>query len=135
MKDTTGLKPPWEKGQSGNPKGKPKGIKNKTTIFNEWLDKYGGKVDGKRKSNFELLVFKYIKIAKEATNEKDAMRAIEKIFDLSVELPKKTLEVEDITPNGEKIDDRISRLIKEIGAGVTPKTKEATQEAEGSNNS
>ena len=28
----------WEKGQSGNPKGRPKGVKNRSTIAKKWLD-------------------------------------------------------------------------------------------------
>jgi hypothetical protein len=32
------LKPAWEKGQSGNPKGKPKGSRNRSTIAREWLE-------------------------------------------------------------------------------------------------
>ncbi|ATN95031.1 hypothetical protein [Leptospira phage LE4] len=30
--------PGWKKGQSGNPKGKPKGTLNRSTIVNKWLD-------------------------------------------------------------------------------------------------
>ena len=29
---------PWKKGESGNPAGKPKGVKNRSTIVKEWLD-------------------------------------------------------------------------------------------------
>lgn len=29
---------PWAKGQSGNPAGKPKGVRNRSTIIREWLE-------------------------------------------------------------------------------------------------
>jgi len=31
------LKPNWEKGESGNPNGRPKGSKNRSTIARHWL--------------------------------------------------------------------------------------------------
>ena len=32
------LKEPWKKGQSGNPNGRPKGVKNRSTIARKWLE-------------------------------------------------------------------------------------------------
>ena len=32
------LKPAWSKGQSGNPNGRPKGAKNRSTIARKWLE-------------------------------------------------------------------------------------------------
>ena len=32
------IKPRWEKGESGNPNGRPKGAKNRSTIARYWLD-------------------------------------------------------------------------------------------------
>lgn len=32
------LKPQWKKGESGNPKGRPKGSKNRSTIAKKWLE-------------------------------------------------------------------------------------------------
>ena len=32
------LKPAWKKGQSGNPNGRPKGSKNRSTIARHWLN-------------------------------------------------------------------------------------------------
>ena len=32
------LRPAWEKGESGNPNGRPKGSKNRSTIARYWLD-------------------------------------------------------------------------------------------------
>ena len=38
MANEENLKPPWKKGESGNPKGKPKGTRNRSTIIREWLE-------------------------------------------------------------------------------------------------
>jgi hypothetical protein len=32
------LKPAWDKGESGNPNGRPKGAKNRSTIAKYWLE-------------------------------------------------------------------------------------------------
>jgi hypothetical protein len=32
------LKPAWDKGESGNPNGRPKGSKNRSTIARQWLE-------------------------------------------------------------------------------------------------
>ena len=32
------LKPAWQKGESGNPAGRPKGAKNRSTIARKWLE-------------------------------------------------------------------------------------------------
>ena len=32
------LRPAWEKGESGNPNGRPKGSKNRSTIARRWLE-------------------------------------------------------------------------------------------------
>ena len=32
------LKPAWDKGESGNPAGRPKGSKNRSTIARQWLE-------------------------------------------------------------------------------------------------
>ena len=32
------LKPAWSKGESGNPAGRPKGAKNRSTVARQWLE-------------------------------------------------------------------------------------------------
>jgi hypothetical protein len=38
MANEENLKPAWQKGESGNPAGKPKGAKNRSTIAKYWLE-------------------------------------------------------------------------------------------------
>ena len=38
MNKEDNLKPAWGKGESGNPKGRPKGSKNRATIAKYWLE-------------------------------------------------------------------------------------------------
>ena len=38
MANEENLKPAWKKGESGNPKGRPKGSKNRSTIAKKWLE-------------------------------------------------------------------------------------------------
>ena len=38
MNKENNLKPNWEKGESGNPNGRPKGSRNRSTIARQWLE-------------------------------------------------------------------------------------------------
>jgi hypothetical protein len=38
MSKEDNLKPAWSKGESGNPNGRPKGSKNRSTIARQWLE-------------------------------------------------------------------------------------------------
>ena len=38
MNKEENLKPNWEKGESGNPNGRPKGSRNRSTIARQWLE-------------------------------------------------------------------------------------------------
>jgi len=38
MSKEDNLKPAWNKGESGNPAGRPKGSKNRSTIARQWLE-------------------------------------------------------------------------------------------------
>ena len=38
MSKKDNLKPAWNKGESGNPNGRPKGSKNRSTIARQWLE-------------------------------------------------------------------------------------------------
>jgi hypothetical protein len=38
MNKEDNLRPAWEKGESGNPHGRPKGSKNRSTIARRWLE-------------------------------------------------------------------------------------------------
>lgn len=38
MSSLDNLKPAWKKGESGNPNGRPKGSRNRSTIAKQWLE-------------------------------------------------------------------------------------------------
>lgn len=52
---------PWEKGQSGNPEGRPKGSRNRSTIVREWLD--ANATDGEKGKVADQLVRALIQTA------------------------------------------------------------------------
>lgn len=93
---------PWKKGQSGNPAGKPKGVKNRSTIFREMMDliardpegktlttAFGNKIAPKGMTVEQALAFKMI-----SQGLAGDVNAIEKIFDARYG---KNKEVHEIT--------------------------------------
>jgi hypothetical protein len=67
------LRPPWEKGQSGNPSGNPKGYLKLSTILQQRL------AEG---DNYVKLIDRLIKIATSDTSkENDSLSAIGEILD------------------------------------------------------
>lgn len=65
---------PWKQGQSGNPKGKPKGARNRSTIVREWLEAQA--VDGQGGQVADQLVRALIKKAAEGD-----VSAFKELFD------------------------------------------------------
>lgn len=64
------LKPAWKKGQSGNPNGRPKGAKNRSTIAKYWLEvnqKLKNPITGKEENmtQEDLMTLALIKKARE----------------------------------------------------------------------
>jgi hypothetical protein len=70
----TGNNPPEEHqfkpGVSGNPNGRPKGVRNKKTIIAEFLESQGGMLDGRPATNIEIILATWIKKAKENGDDK-----------------------------------------------------------------
>lgn len=64
------LRPPWKKGESGNPKGYKKGVKNRSTVVSKWMDvaqKVRNPLTGKeqRMTQEDLMTLAIIKRARE----------------------------------------------------------------------
>ena len=66
MANKSTLKPPWKKGQSGNPAGKKPGTRSLTTLLREALEVIG---EGQKDPYSELLVKKVMKMAIADGNE------------------------------------------------------------------
>lgn len=54
-KNTAGLKEPWQKGETGNPNGRPKGQRNYATIYRDALEKIAA-AQGKTPEEIETLL-------------------------------------------------------------------------------
>lgn len=80
MANEQNLKEPWKKGQSGNPKGKPKGIMNKKTMAKMFLEieREGVDLDGVKKK-MPLRHWLMVKKIKNALGKNDS--AINDLFD------------------------------------------------------
>ena len=66
MANKATLRPPWKKGESGNPKGKAPGTRSLTTLLREALQVIG---EGQKDPYAELLVKKVMKMAIADGNE------------------------------------------------------------------
>jgi len=88
----------FKPGQSGNPKGRPKGVRNLSTILREMLEQEvpitteDGKVE--RKKLQEILVRKLINQAV----KKENLKAIQEIFDRVEGKPVQRVEMNTISP-------------------------------------
>ncbi len=95
----------WKKGQSGNPKGRPKNLPEIT----ELLDKVLGKKEGGI-TRAEAILNNLIRIAT-SKDDKDRVRAAEVLFNRQFGMPTQRQEIEQIadpvpifkTPDGELI--------------------------------
>lgn len=84
---------PWEKGTSGNPKGKPKGAQNRSTIAKKWLSELFYKEDPLTGESTELTVEDLITLAqvKKAVDGQDT-NAYKAIMDSAYGAPKQEVE-------------------------------------------
>src|SRR6056297_3417425 len=100
MPNTDGLKS-YKKGQSGNPNGRPKGSKNRSTIAKKWLeaqDTIKNPITGKNEklSQEDVMTLAMIKEAR-----KGNVNAYSKLMDSAYGQPKQNT---DITTNGESLN-------------------------------
>ncbi len=89
---------PPQKGYSGNPKGKPKGTKNRSTIARLWLSteqQYTNPINGETEtlSQEDIVTLSQIKLAREGDTS-----AYKALLDSAYGAPKQEIEQTNITP-------------------------------------
>jgi len=99
---------PFKKGQSGNPKGRPKGTVSITTEIKKKLDEVA---PGQKRTYLELLIMKVLKRA--MADESDAMMRL--IWNYVDGLPRQRMEMEGDLKIKEKVeldDEQFEKLIQ-----------------------
>lgn len=95
---------PFQPGQTGNPKGRPKG-KSISTLLNELLEKKVKDLDGTERTRAEIIALKLLSKATDAkTVDNSVLKAIEQILDRSEGKAKQTV---DVTSNVHLSDEPI----------------------------
>lgn len=96
------IEPRWEKGESGNPNGRPKGAKNRSTIARYWLEvnqnlKNPLTGDTETMSQEDLMTLALIKKARDGD-----VNAYKALMDSSYGAP---IQQTDITTDGQQINN------------------------------
>lgn len=89
----------WKKGQSGNPAGRPKGVKNKITLMKQMLE---GELRAQIGPEMAAVVAKALEMAK------DGNEAMIKLF------VDKTVPTTKAGEDGEPVDNRIQILVGKV---------------------
>lgn len=101
-RSTKNLKP-FQKGQSGNPNGRPKGSPNAATVIKKWLlsgEKIKNPLTGKTETLSQLDIVTLAQIKKARGGDTSAFNAV---LDRLYGKPKQTLDI-DHTTDGESIN-------------------------------
>jgi hypothetical protein len=93
------IEPRWEKGESGNPNGRPKGAKNRSTIAKKWLEveqdlKNPLTSETERMSQEDLMTLALIKRAREGD-----VNAYKALMDSGYGAPLQQIEQKNIESN------------------------------------
>lgn len=98
---------PWSTGQSGNPKGRPKGSKNRSTIARRWLEveqSIKNPITGETETLSQEDIMTLAQIKKARQGDVNAYKAL---MDSGYGAPK---NFTDVTTNGKEIQQNISIL-------------------------
>lgn len=114
MGERNKIKPRWQKGESGNPAGRPKGAKNRSTIARYWLEvnqKAKNPIDGTEQtlSQEDLMTLALVKRAKDGD-----VNAYKALMDSAFGAP--TQQIEQTQVNYDFTDlstDEIKEMLKE----------------------
>lgn len=80
MANEENLKKPWKKGQSGNPNGRPKGSKNRSTIARKWLgtkEKFRNPITGEIEELTQEDITTLAQVLKARKGDTNAYKALE----------------------------------------------------------
>ena len=127
---TENLKPPWKKGESGNPKGKKKGTLNRSTILNKWLSveqSIQNPLTGKMQklSQEDLIVLAQISQARKGSTRAYTVIRDEKYGKLTVPIE---VDANIIQLDWNKIENEFDKTIKEKRKNGSKKTTKKSNE-------
>lgn len=100
---------PFEKGKSGNPAGRPKGAKNRSTIAKYWLEQSQNMKNPLTLEMEELTQEDLITLSMIKKARKGSEMAYKSLMDSAYGTPTST---QDITSGGEKISFNIQDVLK-----------------------
>lgn len=124
-------KPPkhtrWKKGQSGNPKGRPKGIRNFNTDLEKVLKSQVTINEGGRQKKVSVQRATLLRLGEKAL--KGDNRAIEKVLGLARDLSDERLERQAERALSESEQDILNRFLS--GAVLEPETNACEVQADG----
>lgn len=110
------IEPRWDKGQSGNPNGRPKGSRNRSTIARQWLEAIEKVKNPLTQQTEELSQEDIMTLALINKARKGDVNAYKALMDSGYGAPTQFVESENVN---------INKNIIQLGQGIKP--NEATE--------
>lgn len=109
---------PFQKGQSGNPAGRPLGLRNKSTIAKKWLDVHVS-IQNPMTQNFEKMPIEegmiLMQIGKALRGDTSAFRALmDMVYGSSVGQIEPAMDTPPIAQTAKDVEDRLKTILQSI---------------------